>query len=630
MFEDVGRAGAIDYAGRIVVAGHTESPDFPATPGAFDVTFNEILDAYAARFSANGAALEFATFFGGSAVDGSQSVAVDRLGRVYVAGWSELADLPTTAGAFDRTFNGGSSDAFVLRLNEAGNALEYSSYLGGTEWDKSVAVAVDTSYRAYVAGYLYSTDFPTTAGAYDRTHNGNRDGFVTRMNPTGSGLDYSTFLGGLASDWIWGVAVDGGGRAYVTGATTSSNFPANPTAYDPSFNGGTDSFAARFSIAGNTLEYATYLGGSGVDISYAVAVDASSRAYVSGETDSANFPTTGGAFDRTYNGQTDGFVTRLNAGGDSLSYSTFLGGSAADRAIGLAVDDTGRAHVAGETSSADFPTLAGAVDGTYNGGIDAYLASVSNSGDALSYSTFFGGGSDDWGAGVRVFDSNTVAIIGDTKSTDIPVSAGAFDMSFNGLKDAFVTKLEFVAMPTTTPTSTGTPTRTATPTHTATPTPTRTPTGSSSRISYLPVLLFRYGATSTPTPTPTPTATMTPVPGDPFEPNNAFVQAWGPLMSGQTYRALIYAPSDQEDFYWFDMPQERAIEVDLWDIPAGNDYHLYLYTANRVLVAYSGNAGNAPEQIRSGVVPAGRYYVRVQRITGYSATQQYALRTVFR
>jgi cell division septation protein DedD len=646
MFEDVGRAGAIDHAGRIVVAGYTESPDFPTTPGAFDVTFNEILDAYAARFSPNGSGLEFATFFGGAAIDGAQSVAVDRQGRVYVSGWSESTDFPTTTDAFDRTFNGGVSDAFVLRLSEDGSSLEYASYLGGTEWDKSVAVAVDTSNRAYVAGYLYSVDYPTTAGAYDRTHNGNRDGFITRMNAAGSSLDYSTFLGGVASDWIWGVAVDGGGRAYATGATTSANFPANPTAYDPSFNGGTDSYVARFSNTGSVLEYATFLGGGGVDISYAVAVDVSSRAYVSGETDSANFPTTGSAFDRTYNGQTDGFVTRFNAGGDSLSYSTFLGGGATDRALGIAADDTGRAHVVGETSSADFPALASAVDTTYNGGIDAYLTSVSNSGNALTYSTFLGGSSDDWGASVRMFDSNTVAISGDTRSIDFPVSVGAADVSFNGLKDAFVAKLEFVAAPTLTPTPTATPTRTATPTptatptrtatptptatptRTATPTPTATPTRLLTRSLYLPVLLRLHVAAAGPTPTPT--ATVTPVPGDPFEPNDAFVQAWGPLMSGQVYRALIFAPSDQEDFYWFDTPQARTIEADLWDIPANNNYHLYLYNDNRDLVGYSGNGSNEPEQIRTGVLPAGRYYLRVQQRVGYSATQQYALRTVFR
>jgi hypothetical protein len=327
-------------------------------------------------------------------------------------------------------------------------------------------------------------------------------------------------------------------------------------------------------------------------------------------------------------------VTRLNAGGDSLGYSTFLGGSATDRALGIAVDDTGRAHVAGETSSADFPTLASAVDTTHNGGIDAYLTSVSNSGDALAYSTFLGGGSDDWGAGVRMFDSNTVAVIGDTRSLDFPVSAGAVDVSFNGLKDAFVTKLEFVVTPTPTPTPTATPTRTttptptATPTRTTTPTPTATPTRLLTRSLYLPVLLYLHVVAAGPTPTPT--SPVTPVPGDPFEPNDAFIQAWGPLMSDQIYRALIFAPSDREDFYWFDMPQARTIEADLWDIPANNDYHLYLYSENRDLVGYSGNGSNAPEQIRTGVLPAGRYYLRVQQRVGYSATQQYALRTVFR
>ena len=165
-----------------------------------------------------------------------------------------------------------------------------------------------------------------------------------------------------------------------------------------------------------------------------------------------------------------------------------------------------------------------------------------------------------------------------------------------------------------------------TPTPTPTVTVTRTPPAQS-RSLYLPLFLRLFDV---PWPTPTSTRTPTPVPGDPYEPNNSFDQAWGPLNSGQVYRALIYAPSDVDDFYRFDMPQARTIQVDLWDIPANNDYHLYLYNASRTLVGYSGNAGNAPEQINTANLPPGRYYVRVQRIAGHSATQQYSLRAVYR
>ncbi|MEI2692394.1 MAG: SBBP repeat-containing protein [Anaerolineae bacterium] len=337
VFEDVGRASAIDYAGRIVVAGWTKSWNFPVTPGAFDTTHNGNIDAYVARLRADGAALDYASFFGGGGVDGSQSVAVDNLGRVYLAGWTKSGDFPTTAGAFDRTFNG-LSDAFVLRLNQAGNALDYATYLGGTEWDKSVAVAVDTSYRAYLAGYLFSTDFPTTAGAFDRTHNGNRDGFLTRMNAAGSGLDYSTYLGGLSADWVMAVAVDGADRAYVTGSTQSPSFPTTTGAYDTSHNGGTDGFVTRFSNIGHMLEYSTFFGGNQYDAGYAIAVDSSSRAYVTGETQSTNFPTTVGAFDRTFNGQVDAYGLRLTSDGSGLSYSTYLGGSELDRGLGIAVE----------------------------------------------------------------------------------------------------------------------------------------------------------------------------------------------------------------------------------------------------------------------------------------------------
>jgi hypothetical protein len=649
VFEDVGRASAVDYAGRIVVAGWTESWNFPVTPGAFDVTHNGNIDAYVARLRADGAVLDYASFFGSSGVDGSQSVAVDNLGRVYLAGWSESGDFPTTVGAFDRTFNG-MSDAFVLRLSEAGNALDYATFLGGTEWDKSVAVAVDSAYRAYVAGYLFSVNYPTTAGAFDRTHNGSRDGFLTRMNAAGSDLDYSTYLGGLSADWLTAVTVDGANRAYVTGYTQSPSFPTTAGAYDTTHNGGTDGFATRFSDIGHLLEYSTFLGGSEYDAGFAIAVDGNSRAYVTGETHSANFPTTAGAFDRSFNGQIDAYGLRLNSDGRGLSYSTYLGGSEIERGLGIDVNSAGQAHIAGDTLSAGFPTTIGAYDRDINGGVDVFLTTLSSLGDTLNYSTFIGGSGDDRGYSARALDLNTVALIGDTLSGDFPVTGNAFDPYFNGFTDAFIVKLEFVVSPT--PTDTPTPTRTwtPTPTHTWTPTPTRTwtptptrtwtptptrtwtptPThtpGAVSRHVYMPVSLRNFGTPMAPTPTPTPTAT--PI-VDGFEPNNSFAQAWGPLVSAQVYQALIYAPSDIDDFYWFDMPYSRAIQVDLWHIPPGHNYDLYLYAVNQMQVGASTLSGNQPERIHTSPLPAGRYYVRVKPVTGYSLTAPYSLRAIFR
>lgn len=641
VFEDVGRASAIDYAQRVIVAGWVESENFPVTPGSFDVTHNGILDAYVARFSADGATLEYATFLGGSGTDGCQSVAVDDLGRVYVAGWTESPNFPVSTGAYDRSFNG-MSDAFVLRLNSFGSALEYSSYLGGTEWDKSVAVAVDNSYRAYVAGYLFSVDYPTTAGAYDQTHNGSRDGFLTRMNAAGNGLDFSTYVGGMSADWIMAVAADSNGRATLTGYTQSTGFPVTAGAYDTTYNGETDGFAVRFVNSGAALDYSTYFGGSGFDAGIAVAVDTSDRAYVAGETRSANFPTTAGAPDRTFNGQIDAFSLRLNSGGNSLSYSTYLGGSGEERALGVSVDSTGRTFLAGQTFSANFPITPDAYDTSINGGIDAFLATIGPAGDVLGYSTFVGGSGDDWGHTVRVFDQNTVLMTGDTLSGDFPVTSGSYDPYFNGFTDAFVIKLEFVTTPTPThtwtPTPTGTwtptPTRTwtPTPTYTWTPTPTRTRTptpthtpGATSRRIFVPVFLRAFGAPVPPTPTPTATV----IPGDPYEPNNGFSQAWGPMQAGEIYRALIYAATDSEDFYWFITFSARVIEVNLWSIPVGNDYHLYLYDANQLMRGYSGNPGNAPERIVTPLLSAGLYYVRVQRVTGYSATEQYALQVSY-
>ena len=355
-------------------------------------------------------------------------------------------------GAFDTTYNGGGTlDVFVTKLNPTGSGLVYSTYLGGSNHEYANGIAIDSSGNAYITGVTYSTDFPTTAGAFDTTFNGGQyDAFVTKLNATGSGLVYSTYLGGSFDDVGYGIAIDSSGNAYLTGFTTFTDFPTTAGAFDITYNGGQyDAFVTKLNATGSGLVYSTYLGGSeSHDIGFGIAIDSSGNAYVTGYTISGDFPTTAGAFDTTYNGGfgSDVFITKLNATGSGLVYSTYLGGSAQGQDIGrgITLDGSGNAYVTGYTLSTDFPTTSGAFDTTYNGGAhDVFITKLNATGSGLVYSTYLGGSFDDRGNGIAIDGSGNVYVTGYTSSTDFPTTSGAFDTTHNNSTDVFVVKLNF-------------------------------------------------------------------------------------------------------------------------------------------------------------------------------------------
>jgi hypothetical protein len=370
---DVGSRIAVDSAGAAYVTGLTLSTDFPTTAGAFDTSASGNEDAFITKLNPAGSGLSYSSFLGGSGQDFGNSVAVDSAGAAYVIGGTVSTDFPTTAGAFETSFNG-AFDAFVTKLDPAGSGLAYSTYLGGSSVDNGFGIAVDSAGAAYVTGETF-TDFPTTAGAFDTSANGIDDAFVTKLDPAGSGLAYSTYLGGSNNDQGLGITVDSAGAAYVTGLTLSTDFPTTAGAFDTSAND-LDAFVTKLNPAGSGLSYSTFLGGSSVDVGQGIAVDSAGAAYVAGFTPSTDFPTTAGAFDTSYNGGDDGFVTKLERDGSGLSYSTFLGGSNFEDGLGIAVDSAGAAYVAGVTSSTDFPITAGAFDTSYNGGGDAFVTKL--------------------------------------------------------------------------------------------------------------------------------------------------------------------------------------------------------------------------------------------------------------
>ncbi|MBE3099898.1 MAG: SBBP repeat-containing protein [Planctomycetes bacterium] len=432
--DDYGSGIAMDSGGNAYVTGTTSSSGL-ATAGAHDTTFGDgSCDAFVAKFNATDSALVYFTYLGGSKSEYAFGIAVDSGGNAYVTGYTYSSGL-ATAGAYDTTL-GGSTDAFVAKFNPTGSALVYFTYLGGTMDDFGYAIAVDSLGNAYVSGYTSSSGV-ATAGAYDTTFGGGLyDAFQAKFNPTGSALVYFTYLGGSGYDYGYGVAVDSGGNAYVTGCTYSAGL-ATAGAYDTAYDASADAFVAKFNPAGSTLVYLTYLGGSGGDYGRGIAVDSGGNAYVTGETSSSGLATAG-AYDTVRSG-TDAFVAKFDPTASTIVYFTYLGGTGTDRGRGIAVDSDGNAYVTGETSSSGLAT-AGAYDTTFgDGSYDAFVAKFNATGSALLYFTYLGGSDKDYGCGIAVNSVGNAYVTGYTYSAGL-ATAGAYDTVLTSGFDAFVAK----------------------------------------------------------------------------------------------------------------------------------------------------------------------------------------------
>jgi hypothetical protein len=386
--------------------------------------------------------LIYSTYIGGSSWDQGNGIAVDGSGNAYVTGFTKSTDYDVTAGAFQTTGGGTYYDVFVTKLNASGSGLVYSTYIGGSGDDEGYGIDIDGSGNAYVTGYTKSTDYDITAGAFQTTHGGNKDVFVTKLNASGSGLLYSTYIGGNDYENGYGIAIDGSGNAYVTGYTYSSDYDVTAGAFQTTYGGNIDVFVTKLNASGSGLLYSTYIGGSGEDRGYGIAVDGSGNAYVTGYTTSTNYDVTPGAFQTTHGGGFyDVFVTKLNASGSSLVYSTYIGGGVDDQGYGIAVDGSGNAYVTGWTESGDYDVTAGAFKTTKDGFYDVFVTKLNASGSSLVYSTYIGGSNRDFGYGIAVDGSGNAYVTGSTSSTDYDVTAGAFQTILGGGYDVFVTKL---------------------------------------------------------------------------------------------------------------------------------------------------------------------------------------------
>ena len=458
---DEADAVALDAFGNAYVGGGTCSANFPTSnPLKADLATNDC-DAFVAKLSPAGDVLLYSTYIGGfnpGAGESVNGIAVDGSGSAFITGRTCAANFPTVnalqpALAQPPPNRGPGCDAFVAKLSPAGNALVYSTFLGGPCYDIGTDIAVDGGGSAYVVGQTGGpqisacpASFPTR-NAFQGAPGSGVDGFLAKLSPAGDTLVYSTYLGGSGDDNGWGVAVDGSGSAYVSGTTLSANFPT----VDPIRGcgiGGNDAFVTRFVPAGHALAYSTCLGGNCDDYGFGIALDGTGSAYVTGRTCSADFPIRN-AFQPVKGRFTDAFVSRLAPDGRSLLYSTYLGGDNEDFGWAIAVDNAGSAYVAGMTRSSDFPTR-DAVQAVKSLGLDGFVTKLSPKCGALVYSTYLGGSDplantttphEDSVMAVAVDASGQAFVAGYTSATNFP-TANAFQPAKGGLLDGFVARLD--------------------------------------------------------------------------------------------------------------------------------------------------------------------------------------------
>ena len=395
--------------------------------------------------------LAYAAFLGGSEQEIGWALAVDASGNAYAAGRTHSWDFPVTPGAFDTSLGGG-MDAYVAKLSPDGSRIVWATFLGGSEDDQASAIHVDGAGNVYVLGTTRAPDFPLSAGAFDTTLNGRYDPFVAKLSADGSRLLWATLLGGAENENSRELVVDAAGAVFVTGTTDSPDFPTTPGAFDrtcgtdgtcddngPRFE---DAFVTKIAPDGRSLVWSTFLGGELQDQTFSIALDPSGFPVVAGWTQSAQFPVTGGAIQIGRSGPMDAFVAKLQPDGRGLAWSTYLGGSALDGAGNAVIGPGGAIMVGGGTNSTDFPTSPGAYQTAFAGGPwEAFVAQLTGDGQSIEWATYLGGSGSEGGL-VAVSASGAVHVAGFTESTGFPVTADAFDPTYNGgVDDVFLAEL---------------------------------------------------------------------------------------------------------------------------------------------------------------------------------------------
>jgi hypothetical protein len=463
---------AADSKGNAYVTGRTAIAKFPTTPAAYQMDHaSGYYDCFVTKLSRDGSTLLYSTYLGGSQDDYAGGIAVDGNGHAYVTGWTHSPNFPTTPGAYQTILNdppGGLSwsDAFVTKVAPDGKSLVYSTLIGGSSGDKGNSIALFKAvspfgapeYIAYLTGDSCSTDFPTTAGALKTTSTAScdyQDAFVAKVAANGGSLLYSTYLGGSGDDRGSDIALNSSGDAYVTAFTKSNDFSPNANGFQLNLKGESDTFVVALYPNGNSYHFGTYLGGGAREGGPSIALDSKGDVYVTGWTNSFDFPTTSNAFQISLgdNGaQGDAFITKLEGGkGSFLKYSTLLGDDHQDVSLSIAVDVSGQAYVTGWSRSTEFPTTSDALrpknsSKVFSDGFplsDGFMTKMDPNGKPV-YSTLLGGGQSDHGQSIALDVWNFIYVIGTTASDDFKTTPGVVQPKKGGLglsTNAFIIKM---------------------------------------------------------------------------------------------------------------------------------------------------------------------------------------------
>lgn len=427
---DWGIGIAVDNQGSAYVTGLTRSINFP-TKKPYDGSYNLFGDAFITKLSPSGDSLEYSTFIGGNNLDLGLMITVDDEGYIYVCGSTKSNNFPLK-NSIQNNING-LDDVFVVKLSPSGDII-YSTIVGGSDVDLARGFALDKKGSIYVTGRTKSKDFPTK-NPYDDSHNGTWDAFVFKISPEEDKLIFSSFIGGSEDEWGYGISVDNNESIYLSGNTTSSDFPLK-NAFDPTFEK-EEVYIMKLDPSGNTLNYSTYLGGNDVEKGWCLTTDEQGCVYVCGYTNSTDFPVKNPLQKMKHEGQ-DIYFSKISKNGDALIYSTYIGGNGLDDANNIAVDQQGCAYFTGFTTSSDFPVM-NPFDGTYNGKRDSIVVKLSPNGKKLLYSTYLGGRNDDDGYHIVVDNKGCFYVTGFTDSSNFPIK-NSYDRKYNGFRDAFVTK----------------------------------------------------------------------------------------------------------------------------------------------------------------------------------------------
>ncbi len=380
--------------------------------------------------------LVYSTFLGGSGADQATSIVVGPTGDAYVAGLTSSINFPVQ-GAPSST-NGGGQDLFVTKMSLAGNSLTYSTYIGGIGTEVANDIAVSGAGTVYITGSTTSINYPVVTPTI-AAQVGGTDAFLTKLTSAGNAIVYSTYWGSTGFEEGTAVTVDPADNAYIAGNTSAPNFPTQ-TPFQAALAGGMDGFMTKFSVAGNSIVYSTYLGGASDDRVFDMAVADDAAVFVVGSSTSATFPTTSASVQPALAGGRDGFLTHFSLAGNALLYSTFIGGSGDEEVFGMIIDAPMNAYLTGRTTSTNFPTLTPLQSKNGGGANDAFVTKINPPGTAIVYSTYLGGTGDDQGQGIAIDTARNAFVTGSTTSSNFP-RRDFIQASLSGPSDAFVSKL---------------------------------------------------------------------------------------------------------------------------------------------------------------------------------------------